>query len=359
MKTAFITGITGQDGAYLAEFLLEKGYCVHGLVRRSSLPNTQRIRAFADRLRLHSGDMTDSANLVQVVRETQPDEIYNLAAQSHVHVSFDSPEYTTNVNALGTLRLLEAIRVNQLEKKTRFYQASTSELFGQVVETPQSEMTPFYPRSPYGVSKLYAYWAVVNYREAYNIFASNGIMFNHESPIRGETFVTRKISLAVAKIAKIRQTQGWSDDSPFRLQVGNIDARRDWGHAADYVEGMWKALQADLPDDYVFATGETHSVREFIELAFLEIGIEIHWTGIATETKGVDAKTGEILVEIDPRFYRPADVELLQGDARKAKEKLNWTPRRSFHKLVCEMVQADVNHPFFIQTVNDVFPKKR
>ena len=344
MKSAFITGITGQDGAYLAELLLEKGYCVGGLVRRSSLPNTLRIHGLTnrfspDRLRLHSGDMTDSANLVQIVRETQPDEIYNLAAQSHVHVSFDSPEYTTNVNAVGTLRLLEAIRVNQLEKKTRLYQASTSELFGKVVETPQSETTPFYPRSPYGVSKLYAYWAVVNYREAYGVFACNGIMFNHESPIRGETFVTRKISLAVAKIAKL----GRPVDPQYRLQVGNIDAKRDWGHAADYVEGMWKALQYGTPDDYVFATGETHSVREFIELAFQEIGIKIQWTGTAAETKGIDAKTGEILVEIDPQFYRPADVELLQGDARKAKEKLGWTPRRTFRQLVHEMVQADRN----------------
>ncbi|MCL2304940.1 MAG: GDP-mannose 4,6-dehydratase [Planctomycetaceae bacterium] len=346
MKTAFITGITGQDGAYLAELLLEKGYFVHGLVRRSSLPNTLRIGSltnrFAKRLRLHSGDMTDSANLVQIVQETQPDEIYNLAAQSHVHVSFDSPEYTTNVNALGTLRLLEAIRVGGLEKKTRFYQASTSELFGQVVETPQSETTPFYPRSPYGVSKLYAYWVVVNYREAYNFFACNGIMFNHESPQRGETFVTRKITLAVAQIAKIRETKEQSIDPKYRLLVGNIDARRDWGHAADYVEGMWKTLQCDGPDDYVFATGETHRVREFIELAFQEIGIELQWTGVATETKGIDAKTGQILVEIDPQFYRPADVELLQGNATKAKEKLGWTPRRTFRELVHEMVQADL-----------------
>ena len=344
MKTAFITGITGQDGAYLAELLLEKGYAVHGLVRRSSLPNTFRIDRLTDRLRLHSGDMTDSANLVQIVQETQPDEIYNLAAQSHVHVSFDSPEYTTNVNALGTLRLLEAIRVSGLEKKTRFYQASTSELFGQVVETPQSETTPFYPRSPYGVSKLYAYWAVVNYREAYQIFACNGIMFNHESPLRGETFVTRKITLAVAQIAKNRD----SKDPKHRLRVGNIDARRDWGHAADYVEGMWKALQSDQPDDYVFATGETHSVREFIELAFQEIGIEIQWTGTQAETKGIDAKTGQTRVEIDPRFYRPADVELLQGNAQKAKEKLGWTPRRTFRELVHEMVQADLASTFFL-----------
>ena len=343
MKTALITGITGQDGAYLAELLLEKGYFVHGLVRRSSLPNTGRIRSLADRIRLHSGDMTDSANLVQVVHETRPDEIYNLAAQSHVHVSFDSPEYTTNVNALGTLRLLDAIRVNGLIKKTRFYQASTSELFGQVVETPQSETTPFYPRSPYGVSKLYAYWVVVNYREAYGLFACNGIMFNHESPLRGETFVTRKISLAVAKIAKIRQAKKQpSDFSEYRLQVGNIDAKRDWGHAADYVEGMWKALQHNQPDDYVFATGSTHSVREFIELAFREIGMELQWTGTEADTKGIDAKTGEVWVEIDPRFYRPADVELLQGNAAKAKEKLGWTPRRTFRDLVREMVQADL-----------------
>ena len=345
MKSAFITGITGQDGAYLAELLLGKGYFVHGLVRRSSLPNTERIRPileqFSERLKLHCGDMTDSANLVQIVRETQPDEIYNLAAQSHVHVSFDSPEYTSNVNALGTLRLLDAIRVNGLDKKTRLYQASTSELFGKVVETPQSEMTPFYPRSPYGVSKLYAYWTVINYREAYGIYACNGIMFNHESPIRGETFVSRKISLAVAKIAKIRQAGGVAD-SKSRLYVGNIDAKRDWGHAADYVEGMWKALQCEQPDDYVFATGKTHTVREFIELAFQEIGIEIQWTGTGTETKGVDAKAGQIWVEIDPQFFRPADVDTLLGNANKAKEKLGWTPKRTFRDLVHEMVQADI-----------------
>ncbi len=345
MHKAFITGITGQDGAYLAESLLEKGYFVHGLVRRSSLPNTGRIAAiterFPERLRLHSGDMTDSANLTQIVRETAPDEIYNLAAQSHVHVSFDSPEYTANVNALGALRLLEAIRVCGLNAKTRFYQASTSELFGKVHETPQTETTPFYPRSPYGVAKLYAYWAVVNSREAYNLFACNGIMFNHESPLRGETFVSRKISLAVSRIANAVKN-GEAADPRLRLYVGNIEARRDWGHAADYVEGMWKTLQHDAPDDYVFATGETHSVREFIELAFEEIGIEIRWTGNGSNTKGIDAKTGQVWVEIDPRFYRPADVDHLQGDATKAKKILGWAPKRTFKELVREMVRADL-----------------
>lgn len=344
---ALITGITGQDGAYLSEFLLSKDYEVHGLIRRSSLSNTQRIERlserFPGRIRLYYGDMTDSANLAQIVQDVQPNEIYNLAAQSHVHVSFDSPEYTMNVNALGVLRLLEAIRVNRLASSVRLYQASTSELFGLAREVPQTESTPFYPRSPYGVSKLAAFWNIVNYREAYQMFACNGIMFNHESPIRGETFVSRKISLAVARIGKLSRLDSSSmDPRQTRLYVGNIDAKRDWGHAADYVEGMWKVLQHGEPDDFIFATGETHTVREFIEHAFEEIGISIHWEGTGSQTRGIDEKTGRVFVEIDPQFYRPADIELLRGDASKAKEKLGWTPKRTFRELVREMVQADL-----------------
>ena len=338
MKHALITGITGQDGSYLAELLLSKGYKVFGIMRRKSMVDYGNANHLKDQVTFIYADMTDLVSLTRAMKIAMPDEVYNLAAQSFVATSWEQPLATADIDAIGVTNILEAIR--DVHPKARFYQASTSELFGKVVETPQSETTPFYPRSPYGVSKLYAYWTVINYREAYGIFACNGIMFNHESPIRGETFVSRKISLAVAKIAKIRQTG--DADSKSRLYVGNIDAKRDWGHAADYVEGMWKALQCEQPDDYVFATGETHTVREFIELAFQEIGIEIQWTGTGTETKGVDAKTGQIWVEIDPQFFRPADVELLLGNANKAKEKLGWVPKRTFRDLVHEMVQADL-----------------
>jgi GDPmannose 4,6-dehydratase len=339
-KVALVTGVTGQDGAYLAELLLSKGYVVHGLRRRSSSFNSGRIEhLYRDlhedsvRFFLHYGDLTDSSNLIHLVQRTQPDEIYNLAAQSHVYVSFETPEYTANADALGTLRLLEAIRILGLEKKTRFYQASTSEMFGKVVEIPQRETTPFYPRSPYGVAKLYAYWITVNYRESYGIHASNGILFNHEGPTRGETFVTRKITRAVAAISKGSQT---------RLFLGNLDAKRDWGHARSYVEGMWLMLQQPQPDDYVLATGETHSVREFVEFAFAEVGRSIVWQGSGVEEKGVDKKTGDTLVEVDPRFFRPAEVDVLIGDPSKARNKLGWTSKISFASLVREMVQHDV-----------------
>jgi GDPmannose 4,6-dehydratase len=339
-KRALITGVTGQDGAYLAEMLLEKGYEVHGIKRRASLFNTARIdHLYQDRHEedvnffLHYGDMTDSTNLIRIIQDVQPDEIYNLAAQSHVQVSFETPEYTANADALGTLRLLEAIRILRLENKTKFYQASTSELYGKVQETPQSETTPFYPRSPYAAAKLYAYWITVNYREAYNMFACNGILFNHESPLRGETFVTRKITRAVARIHL-----GLQD----RLYLGNLDAKRDWGHAKDYVEAMWLMLQQEKPDDYVVATGQTHQVREFVELAFAEAGIEIEWQGSGVEEKGVDKRDGRILVEVDPRYFRPTEVDLLLGNPEKVKQKLGWEPKVTFGELVRVMVQADI-----------------
>lgn len=339
-KTALITGVTGQDGAYLAELLLNKGYCVHGVKRRSSSFNSQRVdHLYVDRhepgvrFKMHYGDMTDSTNLIRIVQETQPDEIYNLAAQSHVQVSFETPEYTANADAIGTLRLLEAIRILKREKETRFYQASTSELYGKVQEIPQKETTPFYPRSPYAAAKLYAYWITVNYREAYGMHASNGILFNHEGPTRGETFVTRKITRAVSAIHLGMQN---------KLYVGNIDAKRDWGHARDYVEGMWRILQQDTPDDYVLATGETHSVREFIELAFAEVGISIEWKGQGVDEKGIDKKTGNVLVEIDPRYFRPTEVELLIGDPTKARTKLGWSHKIGFGQLVKEMIAADL-----------------
>jgi GDPmannose 4,6-dehydratase len=339
-KVALITGVTGQDGAYLAEMLLKKGYIVHGLRRRSSSFNSGRIEhLYQDlhgkdvRLFLHYGDLTDTSNLVRLVQQIQPDELYNLAAQSHVWVSFETPEYTANADALGTLRLLEAIRILGLEKKTRFYQASTSELYGQVVETPQRETTPFYPRSPYGVAKLYGYWITINYREAYGIHASNGILFNHEGPTRGETFVTRKITRAVAAIAAGRQD---------KLYLGNLDAKRDWGHARDYVEGMWMILQQDKPDDYVLATGEMHSVREFVDRAFAEAGITMSWQGAGVSEKGVDKANGRVLVEVDPRFFRPAEVELLCGDPAKARDRLGWVPKIRFEELVREMVKSDM-----------------
>jgi GDPmannose 4,6-dehydratase len=338
-KVAFITGVTGQDGALLAELLLKKGYVVHGVKRRSSLINTQRIdHMYADphvpdaRLHLHYGDMTDSTNLIRLLQTTKPDEIYNLAAQSHVAVSFESPEYTANADAIGTLRLLEAMRILGLEKKTRFYQASTSELYGKVQEVPQRETTPFYPRSPYAVAKLYGYWITINYRESYGYYACNGILFNHEGPTRGETFVTRKITRAVAAIKAGKQDC---------LYMGNIDARRDWGDAADYVEGMWRILQQPEPDDYVLATGEMHTVREFIEVAFGEAGMKIVWRGAGTQETGIDEKSGHTVVRIDPRYFRPAEVEQLLGDATKARTKLGWEPQTRFRDLVTKMVRAD------------------
>ncbi len=338
-KVALITGITGQDGAYLAEFLLEKGYIVHGIKRRSSSFNTARIdHLYKDphernvNFFMHYGDLTDSTNLIRIIQEVQPDEIYNLAAQSHVQVSFETPEYTANSDATGTLRLLEAIRILGLEKKTKFYQASTSELYGKVQEIPQKETTPFYPRSPYAAAKLYAYWITVNYREAYGIFACNGILFNHESPIRGETFVTRKITMAAARIK-----YGMQD----RLYLGNLDSKRDWGFAKDYVEAMWLMLQQEKPDDYVIATGETHSVREFTELAFKELGIDIIWQGKEEEEVGIDAVTNKVLVEVDPEYYRPTEVELLIGDSSKARRKLGWKPKVRLEELVKMMVKSD------------------
>jgi len=337
---ALITGITGQDGAYLAEFLLEKGYIVHGVKRRSSSFNTERVdHLYTDpherdvRFFMHYGDMTDATNLIRLVQETQPTEIYNLAAQSHVQVSFETPEYTANADGLGTLRLLEAIRILGIGDRVRFYQASTSELYGLVQEKPQRETTPFRPRSPYAAAKLYAYWITVNYREAYGLHASNGILFNHESPIRGETFVTRKITRAVAAIELGLQK---------RLYLGNLDSVRDWGHARDYVEGMWMILQQDEPDDYVLATGECHSVREFVELAFAHVGRKIVWKGSGIDEKGIDAKSGEILVEIDPRYFRPTEVDFLQGDASKARQKLGWKHKITFPELVREMVESDL-----------------
>ena len=339
-KIALITGVAGQDGAYLAEFLLDKGYVVHGVKRRSSSFNTGRVdHLYHDPhesgvfFRLHYGDVTDATNLIRLVQETQPDEIYNLAAQSHVHVSFETPEYTANADAIGALRLLETIRILGREKRTRFYQASTSELYGKAQATPQSETTPFYPRSPYAAAKLYAHWITINYREAYGIHASNGILFNHESPIRGETFVTRKITRAVAAIE-----HGLQD----RLFLGNLNAKRDWGHARDYVEGMWLIMQQDQPDDYVLATGESHSVREFVEKAFVCVGRTIVWRGSTTDEKGIDKASGKVLVEVDPRYFRPTEVDVLIGDASKARQKLGWHHKVSFDELVREMVEADL-----------------
>jgi GDPmannose 4,6-dehydratase len=350
MKKALITGITGQDGAYLAEFLIEKGYKVYGIKRRSSSFNTARVdHLYQDphesdvKFLMHYGDLTDATNLIRIIQETQPDEIYNLGAQSHVMVSFETPEYTANCDALGTLRLLEAIRILKMENKTRFYQASTSELFGKVQEIPQTETTPFYPRSPYAVAKLYSYWITVNYREAYGIYACNGILFNHESPIRGETFVTRKITRAMARVAL-----GLQDC----LYVGNLEAKRDWGHARDYVKMMWLMLQQEVPEDYVIATGEQHSVRELIEVAAAEVGISLRWTGKdlgelgvvedTQESVSTYLKPGDVIVRIDPRYFRPTEVDTLIGDPSKAREKLNWEPTTTFDALVKEMVSADL-----------------
>jgi GDPmannose 4,6-dehydratase len=339
-KVALVTGATGQDGAYLSELLLEKGYVVHGIKRRSSSFNTGRIEhLYQDphepdqRFILHYGDMTDATNLIRIVQQTQPDEIYNLAAQSHVQVSFETAEYTANSDALGTLRLLEAIRLLGLTEKTRFYQASTSELYGKVQAVPQNETTPFYPRSPYAAAKLYAYWMVVNYREAYAMHASNGILFNHESPLRGETFVTRKITRAVASMHHGHQG---------RLFLGNLDAQRDWGHAREYVRGMWLMLQQDEADDYVLATGETTQVRAFVACAFDQVGIDIVWKGAGVEEKGLDAKTGRVLVEVDPRYFRPTEVDLLVGDASKAERKLGWKHQTTWRELCAEMVREDL-----------------
>lgn len=332
MKKAFITGLTGQDGSYLAEFLLEKGYEVHGIVRRASVFNTARIEHLMKDIHTYHGDMIDSSNLNRLMEKIQPDEIYNLAAQSHVQVSFDVPEFTADVDGLGTLRLLDTIR--ELRSNTRFYQASTSELFGGLPETaPQSEKTPFYPKSPYGAAKLYAYWITVNFREAYDLYACNGILFNHESPRRGETFVTKKITRAVARIAQGRQD---------KLSLGNLDAKRDWGYAKDYVEAMWLMLQQEKPDDFVIATGETHTVREFTELAFRHIGVELAWEGEGVEEKAYDRKTNRLLVEVNPKYFRPAEVEFLWGDPTKAKEKLGWTNKTSFERLVEIMMDYDM-----------------
>jgi len=339
MKKALITGITGQDGSYLAELLLEKGYEVHGMKRRASSYNTQRIdHLYQDihedsNFKLHYGDLSDSSNLIRLVHDVQPDEIYNLAAQSHVKVSWDCPEYTADNDGLGTLRLLEAIRINKLEKKTKFYQASTSELYGLIQEPVQNEKTPFYPRSPYAVAKLYAYWICVNYRESFNIFASNGILFNHESPRRGETFVTRKITMAATKIKVGLQE---------KLYLGNLDAKRDWGHAKDYVEGMWKILQQDKPSDYVLATGTTTSIRDFCLMVFKELGIELEFIGEGVNEKGIDKATGKVLIEVDPRYFRPAEVDLLLGDSSKARRELGWEPKYDLNMLIKEMVESDL-----------------
>ncbi len=348
-KTALITGITGQDGSYLAELLLSKGYVVHGIKRRTSLFNTERIdHLYQDphetdrRFILHHGDMTDSSSLIRIIQSVQPDEIYNLAAQSHVAVSFEEPEYTGNADGLGTLRILEAIRLLGLTKTTRFYQASTSELYGKVQEIPQKETTPFYPRSPYAVAKMYAYWMTVNYREAYDMYACNGILFNHESPLRGETFVTRKITRALARISLGLQE---------RLYLGNLDSLRDWGHARDYVEMQWMMLQQDKAEDFVIATGKQHSVREFVDLAARHVGIEIRWEGEGDQERGVvsdvsleprGVKVGDVVVAVDPRYYRPTEVETLLGDPTKAKDKLGWVPRTSFEQLVREMIMSDL-----------------
>ncbi len=340
MKKALITGITGQDGSYLAEFLLEKGYQVHGIKRRSSSFNTQRIdHLYVDlheaniNFKLHYGDLTDSTNIIRIIQEVQPDEIYNLGAMSHVKVSFDSPEYVANVDAIGTLRILEAVRILGLTKKTKIYQASTSELYGLVQEVPQNEDTPFYPRSPYGVAKLYGFWIIKNYREAYNMFACNGILFNHESPRRGETFVSRKITRAVVSIKKGKQK---------KIYLGNLNAKRDWGHAKDYIEGMWMILQQDKPQDFVLATGVMHTVRECVELAFSYVGIKIKWEGSGINEKGIDKETGKVLVEVDPHYFRPAEVSELLGDASKANKILGWKPNYTFENLIKEMVEFDL-----------------
>lgn len=350
-KVALITGITGQDGSYLAELLLEKGYEVHGMKRRSSSFNTNRIdHLYQDvhnkklKFKLHYGDLTDSTNLIRLIQEIQPDEIYNLAAQSHVKVSFDCPEYTANADGLGTLRLLEAIRILKLEKKTKLYQASTSELFGLVQETPQKETTPFYPRSPYACAKIYGYWITVNYREGYNIFACNGILFNHESPRRGETFVTRKITRSAVRI-KLGIEE--------KLYLGNLSSKRDWGHAKDYVEGMWRVLQQDKPEDYVLATGVTTTIRDFCTMTFKELGIDLEWKGEGVKEKGVDKATGKTLIEVDPRYFRPTEVDLLLGDATKAREKLGWVPKYDLPMLVKEMVKEDMK-----EAKKEIFLKK-
>ena len=339
-KVAFITGITGQDGAYLAELLLKKDYIVHGLKRRSSSFNTGRIdHLYQDphvnkrNFILHHGDLTDSTNLIRIIQEVQPDEIYNLAAQSHVQVSFETPEYTANADGLGTLRILEAIRLLNMVEKTKFYQASTSELYGMVQEVPQNEKTPFYPRSPYAVAKLYGYWITINYREAYNLYACNGILFNHESPVRGETFVTRKITRAAARISMGTQE---------RVYLGNLDAKRDWGHASDFVEGMWRMLQQDEPEDFVLATGVTTTIREFTERAFAEVGITLEWSGKGVDETGRDVKSGNIIVSIDPAYFRPTEVDLLIGDASKAREKLGWQPTCDLQQMIEEMIKADL-----------------
>ncbi len=339
-KVAFITGITGQDGAYLAELLLKKDYIVHGLKRRSSSFNTGRIdHLYQDphvnkrNFILHHGDLTDSTNLIRIIQEVQPDEIYNLAAQSHVQVSFETPEYTANADGLGTLRILEAIRLLGMVEKTKFYQASTSELYGMVQEVPQNEKTPFYPRSPYAVAKLYGYWITINYREAYNLYACNGILFNHESPVRGETFVTRKITRAAARISMGKQE---------RVYLGNLDAKRDWGHASDFVEGMWRMLQQEEPEDFVLATGVTTTIREFTERSFAEVGISLEWSGNGVDETGRDAKSGNILVSIDPAYFRPTEVDLLIGDASKAREKLGWQPTCNLQQMIEEMIKADL-----------------
>ena len=339
-KVAFITGITGQDGAYLAELLLKKDYIVHGLKRRSSSFNTGRIdHLYQDphvnkrNFILHHGDLTDSTNLISIIQEIQPDEIYNLAAQSHVQVSFETPEYTANADGLGTLRILEAIRLLNMTDKTKFYQASTSELYGMVQEVPQNEKTPFYPRSPYAIAKIYGYWITINYREAYNLYACNGILFNHESPVRGETFVTRKITRAVARISMGTQES---------VYLGNLDAKRDWGHASDFVEGMWKMLQQEEPEDFVLATGVTTTIREFTERAFAEVGITLEWSGNGVDETGRDAKSGNILVSIDPAYFRPTEVDLLIGDASKAREKLGWQPTCNLQQMIEEMIKADL-----------------
>ena len=347
-KTALITGITGQDGSYLAELLLDKGYEVHGIKRRSSQFNTERIdHLYTDPhfkglpFHLHYGDMTDSTNLIRIIQETQPDEIYNLAAQSHVQVSFDSPEYTADVDALGAMRMLEAIRILGMEKKTKFYQASTSELYGKVVETPQKETTPFYPRSPYGVAKLYAFWITVNYREAYGIYAANGILFNHESPRRGETFVTRKITRAAVRIAEGIQEKTF---------LGNLDAQRDWGHAKDYVYGMWLMMQQEEPDDFVLATGKTTSVRKFCDMAFKHAGIDLEWEGKGVNERGINKATGKPVIEVDPQYFRPTEVDLLLGDPTKAQEKLNWEFKYDIEALVEDMVTSD--HKSLLESMN-------
>ncbi|MBP7211686.1 GDP-mannose 4,6-dehydratase [bacterium] len=350
-KVALITGITGQDGSYLAELLLNKGYEVHGMKRRASSFNTSRIdHLYQDihnknlKFKLHYGDLTDSTNIIRLIQEIQPDEIYNLAAQSHVKVSWDCPEYTANSDGLGTLRLLEAIRILGLEGKTKFYQASTSELFGLVQETPQRETTPFYPRSPYACAKLYAYWITVNYRESYKMFAVNGILFNHESPRRGETFVTRKITRAAVRI-KLGVEE--------KLFLGNLDAKRDWGHAKDYVEGMWRILQQDKPEDFVLATGVTTTIRQFCEMAFAELGINLKWQGKGVEEKGIDSATGKVLIEVDPRYFRPTEVDLLLGDPAKALKKLEWKPEYNLQSLVKEMIEEDMK-----EAQKEVFLKK-